>query len=244
VHAPTDHSAEAFFRELRAAFNQTWHHTPTDHRRDAVLQQAWDSFDGNIEIQSEGQPPVACHKGCPSCCSLRVVALAPEVLMIANFLRAARPVLERHGINLLQNLRTTDAATRGLDDVQRVALRRSCPFIVKNLCFIHRVRPLSCRGHASHDQQACVRAAAGLADEVPFSGPHRVVRLLVQSALQASLHSQNLAWGSYELNHALVLALDNEGADAEWLAGGDPLAAAAMETEQREEMAAWYNEMA
>ena len=242
MSTPTDHSAEAFFRELRDAFSQTWQNTAVQARSDAVLQQAWNSFDGNVAIQSEGQPAVACHKGCPSCCSLRVTALAPEVLMIASFLRTAEPVLQRHGIPLVAGLRDTDAATRGLNDVQRVALRRRCPFIVKGVCFIHRVRPLSCRGHASHDKHACVEAAAGRVDEVPFSGPHRVVRLLVQSALQASLRSQRLAWGAYELNHALVLALDNEGAADDWLAGGDPLAAAAMDNEPREAMAAWFDE--
>ena len=54
-----DHSAEAFFRELRAAFSQTWQTTEMPLRHDAVLQQAWSSFDGNVAIQSEGQPPIA-----------------------------------------------------------------------------------------------------------------------------------------------------------------------------------------
>ena len=238
----TDHSAEAFFRELRAAFDQTWHTTATPLRQEAVLQQAWNSFDGNVAIQSEGQPPIACHKGCPSCCTLRVMALAPEIFMIAAFLRVAAPVLQSHGIDLMQGLRESDAATRGLDEVQRVALRRRCAFIVKGVCLIHRVRPLACRGHASHDKRACVDAAAGRVDEVPFSGPHKVVRVLVQTALQASLRTQRLAWGAYELNHALVLALDDDCAGADWLAGGDPLAAAAIDAEQREAMAAWLDE--
>lgn len=238
----TDHSAEAFYRELRAAFNHTWHGMAAPLRSEAVLQQAWNSFDGNVAIQSEGQPAVACHKGCPSCCGLRVTALAPEVFMMAAFLRATAPALQRHGIDLVQGLREADTATRGLDDVQRVALRRRCPFLVKGVCFIHRVRPLACRGHASHNKRACVEAAAGRIDEVPFSGPHRVVRLLVQSALQASLRTQGLAWGAYELNHALALALDDEHASADWLAGRDPLAAAAVDTDQREAMAAWFDE--
>ena len=242
VHAPTDHSAEAFYRELRTAFNQTWQSAPDAARSEALLQQAWNSFEGNVALQSEGQPPIACHKGCPSCCNLRVSALTPEVLMIAAFLRATAPTLAQHGIDLIQTLRDTDAATRGLDDEGRMALRQRCPFLVRGLCLIHQLRPLACRGHASHDKQACIEAVAGRSDEaVPFSGPHRVVRLLVQTALQASLRMQDLAWGSYELNHALVLALDNEQTGAQWLAGGDPLAAAADSAEQREAMAAWFD---
>ena len=112
------------------------------------------------------------------------------------------------------------------------------------MCLIHRVRPLACRGHASYDQRACVEAAAGRADEVPFSGPHQVVRSLVQSALQAALRARALAWGTYEFNHALVLELDEVRSYTHWLAGGDPLAAAAIDAQQRAVMAAWFDELA
>lgn len=242
MNTPRDHGPQAFFRELSAAFGHTLRHTADDLVVAAVLRQGWDSFEGNVAIQSEGQPPVACHKGCPSCCTLRVAVLAPEVFMVAAFLRTSAPVLQRHGIDLLRRVRQADAATRGLDEGARVALRRRCPFIERGVCLIHSVRLLACRGHASHDQRACVEAAAGRADAVPFSGPHRVVRLLVQAALQAALRQRGLAWGAYELNHALALALDDEGAAAHWLAGGDPLAAAAVDTGQRLAMAAWFDE--
>lgn len=243
VSSNFDQGPQAFFRDLRAAFGHTLQATAGASGVESVLRQAWDSFDGNVAIQSEGQPPIACHKGCPSCCTLRVAALAPEVLMVAAFLRATAPVLQGHGIDLMQRVREADAATRGLDEVARVALRRRCPFIERGVCLIHSVRLLACRGHASHDKRACVEAAAGRIDEVPFSGPHRVVRLLVQSALQAALRTRGLAWGAYELNHALVLALDDEQAGTHWLAGGDPLAAAGIDAQQREAMKAWFDEI-
>jgi hypothetical protein len=108
---------------------------------------------------------------------------------------------------------------------------------------IHRARPLACRGHASHDRRACVDAAAGRVTEVPFSGPYQMVRMLLQSALQAALRQQGLAWGAYELNHALVLALDAPDAQAAWLQGDDPLAEAAVDLDQREAMAAGFDEI-
>jgi len=51
------------------------------------MLRAWDSLEGKLAIQAEGQPAIACHKGCPSCCTLRVTALAPEVFMVATYLR-------------------------------------------------------------------------------------------------------------------------------------------------------------
>lgn len=237
--AAPEHGAEAFFREQRDSFQ----HTLATTGPDAALLQAWDSFDGNVAIQCEGQPAVACRKGCASCCELRVTALAPEVFVLASYLRATAPALQQHGIDLIAALRQADAATRGRDETARVALHRRCAFVVKGVCLIHRARPLACRGHASHDRRACADAAAGRATEVPFSGPHLMVRMLLQSALQAALRQQGLAWGAYELNHALVLALDAPDAHTAWLQGADPLADAAADLDQREAMAAGFDEM-
>lgn len=236
---PAEQGAEDFFRQQRAAFT----HTLATQGTEATLLQAWDSFDGNVAIQCEGQPPVDCAKGCASCCALRVTALAPEVFVLADYLRATAPALQRHGIDLIAAVREADAATRGLDETARVAARRRCAFVVQGVCLIHRARPLSCRGHASHDRRACADAAAGRVDQVPYSGPHRVVRLLLQAALQAALRDDGKAWGAYELHHALVLALDRPDAQAAWAQGEDPLAEAAADVEQREAMAAGFDEM-
>lgn len=239
-HPSTEASALAFFRELRGAFATTL----SDPRptTEAVLGQAWDTFEGNVAIQSEGQPPVACRKGCPSCCTLRIGALAPEVFMIEAFIRATASAWQCNGIDLVRRVREANAVTRGLSEEARVALRRPCPFIEQGVCLIHRVRPLACRGHASYDRRACVDAAAGRTDEVPFSGPHRLVRSLVQSALQAALRERGLAWGAYELNHALVLALDDGSASSLWTGGADPLDDAAMDRDLRGEMAAAFDQ--
>lgn len=70
-----------------------------------------------------------------------------------------------------------------------------------------------------------------------------MVRVLVQSALQAALRQRGLAWGSFELNHALSLALDNNAAQASWLDGGDPLADAAIDLDVRSAMAAGFDEV-
>lgn len=237
VNTSSDNGAEAFFRDLRDAFDLTLGSATKASLTEAVMLQAWDSFDGNVTIQSEGHPPIACHKGCPSCCTLRVTAMAPEVFLIAAYLRATAPTLHKHGIDLIAQVRDADAVTRGVDEEARVHLRRRCAFIQQGVCLIHRVRPLACRGHASHNKRACVDAAAGRVDEVPFSGPHRLVRVLVQSALQAALRQHQLDWGAFELNHALVLALDQPTALADWLAGGAPLMDAAVDLDLRQSIA-------
>lgn len=199
----------------------------------ALLALACDAFDGNVAIQSEGQPPLACGKGCASCCTLRVTASAPELLVIARFLRATQLAYAQVGIDLIARLREADAATRGMDEAQRVSLRQRCAFIVNGACGIYSVRPLACRGHASHDVRACVDAAAGRRDDVPFSGPHRLVRSLVQSALLAALDDAGLPWGLAELNEGLMTVMDADQPDAQWRQGIDPLADAALRGSDR-----------
>ena len=232
------HGPEALCRDLKAAFRLTLR---TAGDPTPLLVQAWDSFEGNVAIQAEGQAPIACRKGCPSCCTLRVSASTPEVLVIAHYLRTTHTAWQAHGIDLIAALRQADATTRGLDEAQRVARPTRCPFLLDGVCAIHRVRPLACRGHASHDRSACESAAAGQRVSIPFSGPHRAVRLVVQSALLAALRAEGLAWGSHELNHATVLALDQAEAAPHWLQGEDPLSASAIDDEQRPAMAQWLD---
>ncbi|WP_085315783.1 YkgJ family cysteine cluster protein [Derxia lacustris] len=221
----------AFFKALHDAYSQTLERFRGNPRLiDAVLSQAFDSFEGNVALQSEGQPEIACHKGCATCCTLRVSATSPEVLLIARFMRAARPALARMGIDLEQRVFDADKITRGLDEAARVKLRRRCPFIEKGACLIYAVRPLACRGHASLDVRACVDAAAGRADSVPYSEPHMVVRSLVQNAMQSALRDAGYAWDTQELNHALSMALRDDLEPA-WTAGADPLAAATIADE-------------
>jgi len=236
--------AQAFYVNLHQAYDATLARTRGQPQLvDALLHQAFDTFAGNLPQQCEGEPPLACQRGCATCCTLRVSATAPEVWGVARFLRAVAPRLEPMGIDLMGQVRAADALTRGLDEAGRVAARQTCPFIARGVCVVYGVRPLACRGHASHDVKACVEAASGRRADVPYSLGHQMVRSLVQNAMQSALRDARLAWGSYELNHALVIADDHPVAEAAWLAGGDPLQAAALHDVPADEMAAAFERL-
>ena len=188
---------------------------------DGLLNRAYSSFEVNAGIQSAGQPALACYKGCSTCCTLRVTATAPEVLMIARFVRGTEPMLRHRGINLVKRIARTDSVTRGLSERQRVVLKRQCPFLVSGCCIIYPAGPLACRGHASFDKQACQEAAAGNLCDIPCSMPHMTVRGLIQNALQSALRDAGLAWASYELNHSVCLALAKQRLQEAWQSGHD-----------------------
>lgn len=232
----------AFFKAQHAAFAQT-----IRTRRDApafvreLSAQAFDSFDGNVAIQAEGLPALACHEGCAACCTLRVVASAPEILLVAQYIVATQTAYATVGVDLARRIAEDDAVTRGLDERRRMALRRRCPFIENGRCLIYVVRPLACRGHASYDKRACFDAAAGRGGEAKVSEPHLIVRSLVQNALLSALRDAGLAWRLYELNGATGIALADPGAEQAWLAGGDPFLAAALADVDAKDMAATFD---
>ncbi len=218
--------ASQFFRRMHFAFSCI---LAADSDPVAMIErlvtQSFDLFEGNVEAEAEGVPDLACCKNCPSCCSLRVTATAPEIFLLAHYVRLIEATPSGAQLNLSERIAETSRATAGLDEQQRMELRRACPLIFKGVCIAHPVRPLACRGHASFDRKACAQAAAGRDVDVPVSELHLGMRALVQSALQSAMRSSDRAWGLYELNHGLELALDaSTDRRAAWARGEDSLA--------------------
>ena len=219
-------AAVPYFQQLQALFAQRLEHflqdvsgAVPDGWLDSLLGLSWRSFELSVAAQSEGLPAIDCHRGCATCCSLRVSATGPEILMIARFLRAIDSALQNRGIDLPGQVAAAHEATRGLSERDRVTLRRPCPFIAQGVCVIYPVRPLACRGLASYDRKACARAASGKSDEIPYAEPPMRVRSLVQNALQAALRQSGLSWAVYELNGALTSALNDPSSEMAWLRG-------------------------
>lgn len=239
-----DNSALAFFGAMHGAFVDVIARRQGSRELvDGLLSLALDSFHGNLELQAEGQPAVDCRKGCAACCRLRVVATVPEVLLIAGFIRTTAQRLLECGIDLAARVADADADTHGLDEAGRAQRKQRCPFIVKGVCAIYPVRTLACRGHASHDRRSCVGAMAGNDVVIPISQPHLMVRSMVQNAMQSALRDKGYAWGLYELNHALHIALADEGSERAWLAGEDAFAAARVTEIDLDEMARTFDEI-
>lgn len=208
-----------------------------------LLASACETFDANVAHQTQDLAPLDCARGCATCCTLRVTATAPEVLWMAAFVRAVTPGLLRHGIDLRAQVARASGLTQGLGERERVASRQRCPFIAQGVCVVYQVRPLACRGLASHDRHACARAASGQVDEIPYSEPHMRVRSLVQNAMQSALRDAGLGWLVYELNAALLIALDTPDADERWLRGEDVFAAAQVTDVAPAEMAATFDQI-
>ena len=237
-----DQGALDFFRAMHQQYEHIIaEHKGTESMLSALLSLAFTSYEGTVDLQSEGQPEPDCRKGCATCCTVRVVATAPEVFLVARYIRAMEERLKEQGIDIRQRLLDADEITRDCDEDERVSLRKRCPYIHKGVCVIYAVRPLACRSHISYSHQACLDAAAGDLDEIPYSAIHMDVRSLVQNAMQSALRDADYPWSTYELNHALNIALADEQAEASWLASDDVLSAAMVKDISAREMAGTFD---
>lgn len=217
---PADFGSPDFHARVVELLIELWPLTAAE--RDVVGELAAFAYaymDG-IGESFASRAEVACRKGCTWCCSIRVTATAPEVFALARHIAVTRPELR-------EQLTAETAVTGGLDAGGRAALRRWCPLLAPGgACSVYAARPAACRAVLSPDAELCRQGFAGDREDMRyFVRPMELYRWL-DSALMAALHARGLVADKYELTQALDIALGNPAAEQDWLAGGDPLAAA------------------
>lgn len=168
---------------------------------------------------------VACGPGCGDCCVLNVAVLFPEAIAISRYMEKC--LTEEERVEVRSRLHLLAAATRWLDDEERMFLREACAFLDRRrLCMIHPVRPLLCRAITSTNPDICREAIA----MVPLDGQPTVEMNLFQKnlfdavyqGLGAALREAGLDHRPKRLTSA-VLALLEEPALVEDFAAGERL---------------------
>jgi Fe-S-cluster containining protein len=170
-----------------------------------------------LDVPGEAKP--ACARGCGHCCYVRVEVTAPEVFLLARYLRA-HPDAQRDA-----RIEATARALDGMDGRAHHLAQVRCALLGEDgACTAYAARPLACRRAHSTDASVC---AAVHAD------PTLDVRIPSAQSLQWNASSLVLGWlegcalagrapHHYELHAALRLAMD-PASEARFLAGEDPL---------------------
>ncbi|MDZ7792044.1 MAG: YkgJ family cysteine cluster protein [Xanthomonadales bacterium] len=171
-------------------------------------------------LPAEDRGPLACEAGCDYCCHLRVMATAPEVFALLDYLRST---LDAEAFAAFrQRVAATDRQLRGLprDEILRTNL--ACPALVDGRCSGYAGRPLNCRSYHSLSRAAC---------EDSFEHPedlekgHPEIRALAQvhqggqAGFSAALARSGLDNRQYELATALAQALNDPDARRRMSAG-------------------------
>ena len=180
--------------------------------------------------------PLACAKGCATCCHNWVSATAPEIFLLARALGEDATAIAR--------VRSAADRTRGLDRERRVHGGEACALLAENLCSVYAVRPLVCRAYVSASLPACLAAFGGGPAQIPMPTRYVQLRASHDHALWAALRAADLPDASYELNEAVARVLGDTEAEARWLAGEDVFAGIAREEIDEEASAAFTDELA
>ncbi len=184
-------------------------------RASRAAEKAHEFFETSLKRNASGIR-IECAKGCAFCCHVAVSALAPEVFHIAGTMRA------QHAADFESRraaTRTTARSTQGLSDVERARRKLPCALLENNACTVYSARPGPCRGMTSVSVKACERAFGGARVPIPTPVVWDTLRNAHLQALMAALTAVDLSSESYDLNEAILVALDNPDAEARWLNG-------------------------
>lgn len=159
-------------------------------------------------------------RGCPSCRHQRIGVTPPEALAIADAVHTNRAWREAKRIRD-RATRNTEAIS-GLGHEQYEQARVVCPLLLSDgCCAAFDARPVHCRGwcllhggDVEPDVLSLTRNGAGPVD----AHAHTVARG-AEVGLSRGLASAGLDGTVYELNSALVVAMDTPSAAENWASG-------------------------
>jgi len=208
-----------------------------------LVANAYVLADDAANTPPDGGMPVVCRAGCNYCCDESVQTSPPEVLALAEYLRAT---LTPEGLEKVKrNVRRVDKQTHKMSDNARVRARVGCPLLVEARCSVYSMRPFTCRGYNSGDVGAC-RLRRGHPGRVVPQDPWRMsCQSGVATGLLRGLAGRGLENDLLELISALRIALEMPDATDRWLAGEHIFAAARWDDRnpKHAEAIRWYEQM-
>ncbi len=212
---------DAIYREERSEITQSLKSSKSPDNVNSVVIKFYGRLSGRLsDIIRENELPIACHKGCNYCCNLRVEARAHEVFTITRYVQKTFNEKERR--SLLDRLRETVESITGLSREEHFAKNIECALLVEGECSVYEVRPSMCRKHHSVDVEQC---------RLTFENPHDLAippvghQLLIQATRTAVLgfrdgmEKAGLDSTLYELNSAVLAALQNRECGKKWRKG-------------------------
>lgn len=162
--------------------------------------------------------------GCPGHHHSMTAVTAPEAILAADYLRRFHPErVSQVREQALDNVRRT----AGMDHSQYRAAGVRCPLMSSgNACLAYGVRPLRCRagcdlsddGKTECGEYALTKEQTG-ADAAEFESRGQLVTEGTELGFSRALESAGLDSQLYDLNVALVAALDAPNAAESWIHG-------------------------
>jgi len=173
-------------------------------------------------------PPV-CVEGCEHCYYQVLGGIVAEVLNIAAYLKETYAAEQM--VAFRERLDAYVEASAPYRETEIHNMRLPCLFLEDHRCTIYDIRPNACQWFNSTNLANCIAERNN--PTRPFLVPGNFPFTLPYGSLgwgyTAAMEHQGLDCSNVDVLYALKMLLDNPDLEAEYLAGGDPFAAAKVE---------------
>lgn len=184
----------------------------------AHAHAALDDEGARALARSRLRPP-ACSAGCSFCCHVHVDATVPEILAVADHLARTRPPGAL--VALRERLERHVRRVEPLSEQARWVEKIPCALLGDDgRCTVYEARPLRCRAFHACSVEPCRDAFSGRAETEPVSNPTlERAHDAVEEGYDRALAGAGLRAEGHHLEIGLLIALEEPGAGARWLAG-------------------------
>jgi Fe-S-cluster containining protein len=174
-----------------------------------------------------------CKKGCYWCCYLRVKVTPLEVMGILDYLRSHLKPGEISGLR--QRLVRADEITRGMDGIQRVRAKMTCPLLLDGICLTYPVRPIACRVYHSLNLSDCEVLLVKDGGRVTIRQSVFGLSMGINAGLIDGLRKVGLQTRLLELTTGLRIAMEEPGTGLmkRWLSGEPAFVGAEIESAKK-----------
>lgn len=194
--------------------------TKLQEKEIAAIQKRIDERAARGEIAN-----IDCSMGCWFCCTQMVAVTIPEVLRLAEHIRATFTPEQREDLDKrMAGYMEATAEWHAGDHTKKA--RYVCPLLrqADGACGIWLERPIICRGFNSTDHNACITKRDDPVNDPPvpqIMGQFHTA-MYSRTGMRRSLKKHNLENELHEMIPALIVAMENEDAADRYLAG-EPL---------------------
>lgn len=163
---------------------------------------------------------IACKRGCFYCCYLKVDVKAQEAFVIADYVRAAFSAERIEEVKM--HARSNWVKIKSMDSAQHSAANLPCPLLKDGACSVYPVRPMTCRQFHAHDVRTCEESYRNPEDLSSPDSQIPQVKMTLAGALvgvSAAFAHAGYDAAAYDLNPAILAALENPKSERRWTKG-------------------------
>lgn len=179
---------------------------------DAMVETLAAVFDASAHRHRIPEP-LACHKGCGSCCHQQVSVPAPEIFAVARRVTRSKAAAEHRARLAARPDRRGGPPERVLDAA------KPCVFLTDGACRIHPFRPMVCRAIVSLSKPACLARFAAGNGAFPYPRPYDALRAWSVTILWTAHAAAGIAPRSFDFESGVAAVLDDPSIEARWYAG-------------------------